>query len=184
MKLDFANASISQYLKKIGFGILKQDEDNIEYIKDKFIIGILVDNYSYEISAYFFLEDISDRVSLQSTLEYFDIVECRGVYQLPSLAEISVGLDYMTKVMERVLCCLEEPYSKALSDITVWYETTRTKRLEEYYFNTDMEMAEKYWKEKEYEKAKELYVKNKLKLSENQLKKLEYIINKEEQSVK
>lgn len=70
---------------------------------------------------------------------------------------------------------LGQAYDSTIKDILVWHEDTRRKRLEEYYFDTDMEQAERYWKEKEYIKAKELYLKNKDKLSDTQMKKLNYI---------
>jgi len=86
--------------------------------------------------------------------------------------------------IERVILCFGESYINTFLDIVVWYERTRKKRLEEYYFNTEMETAERYWGKKEYSKAKEIYLKYESQLSESQLKKLRYIVNREEHSLK
>ena len=179
MKLDSTNTKLSLWLEEMKFRILKEEPYFVEYVRGKLIVGIMLDNYSYEISAYFAIENGSEKMSLQSALEYFNIAEFNGLYQLPSLDKMSLGLDYMLQPIQKIITCLGQSYDSAMTDIMTWYEETRKKRLEEYYFDTDMEQAEKYWKEKEYGRVKELYLKNKEKLSDTQMKKLNYIIAKD-----
>ena len=179
MEFNLTSEKLLLWLEEMGFHILKEEQYIVEYIKERLIVGIGLDDYSYEISAYFAVEGSADRVSLQSALDYFNITEFNGLYQLPSLDKISLGLDYMLEPIKEIVTRLGETYGSVMTDIMIWYEDTRKERLEEYYFETDMEQAEKYWKEKDYDKAKELYLKNKEKLSEIQMKKLDYIMAKE-----
>ena len=179
MKFDDTNTIKSLGLEKMGFCLLRQGEHSIEYIKDRLIIEIFLDDYSYELSAFFAMKDISDKVYLQDALDYFNITEYRGTYQLSSLEKLPVGLDYMTDVIGKVTSYFVEKYEVVFLDIVTWHKATHKKFLEEYYFNTDMEKAERYWKEKEYGKAKELYEKNGSKLSKLQLKRLKYISREE-----
>ena len=179
MKLDTTNTKLLLWLEEMKFRILKEEPYLVEYIRGKLIVGIVLDNYSYEISAYFATENGLSKVSLQSTLEYFDIADFNGLYQLPSLDKMSLGLEYMRKPIQEIITRLGQSYESTMADIMTWCEDIRKKRLEEYYIETDMEQAEKYWKEKDYDKAKKLYLKNKEKLSDTQMKKLEYIMAKE-----
>ena len=178
MRLDEANTNISLCLKRLQFHLLRENQYNVEYVKDELIVGIVLDSYGYEISAYFRLKNSSNNIPLQNALEYFGIEEFNGKYQLPTLDKIHLGLDYIEKPIEEIVIRLGETYESVFSDILIWYENNRKKRLEGYYFDTDMRRAEKYWKEKEYDKAIELYLKHKEKLSDTQIKKLNYIIEK------
>ena len=176
--MNFIDTNVSRCMFEIGFRIFTCKYCCVEYIKNGLIIGIVVNNYSYDIDTYVMLENDSNRLLLQTVLDYFEIVEFRGRYQFPSLNKTNSGVDYILRSVREVALRFEKSPVSIFKEIIIWCEDLAKKNLGSYAFLKDMEQAEKYWQEKEYEKAKELYSKNKEKLSDRQMKKLEYITKK------
>ena len=174
---DITNTKLSLGMEEMGFHLLKDEPYHVEYIRDELIVIIFLDNHSYEVGVYFSLNNSSDRVSLHIALEYFGFDEFNSLYQLHSLDNVSIGFDYMLNPIREIITHLGKAYGSKMMDIMQWSEDARKKRLDDYYIDNDMKKAERYWKEKEYRKAKALYLKNKESLSGTQMKKLIYIKN-------
>lgn len=72
--------------------------------------------------------------------------------------------------MDKIDVCNETNFEKVYKFII----EKRNVLLDQYYIDLDLKKAEKYWAEKNYSLAKDLYQKHFDKLSKIQIKRLEY----------
>jgi len=128
----------------------------------------------YEVSASFILKNTYIRVDLQDIIDYFKIKGI-GLYQIASLDKMNLGVEYLADIIKKVIREFDQNEETIVKKIYNTELETREKLLKEYYIETDLKEAEKFWKSKEYQKAKELYRKNIEYLSKVQSKRLEYI---------
>lgn len=127
----------------------------------------------YELSCEF-VDNLKNAFTLQDALGYVDIKEFKGVYQLPRKEKVEKGI-YLADAVKYLFNKIDVSDILNFNKIFKFKLDTHKKLLEDYYFETDLKSAEKYLKEGEYIKARELYEKHINSLSKVQMKQLEYI---------
>jgi len=163
-----------KYLIELGYQETYEENNVVGYVKDNFIIEITFEPVGYEVSASFILKNTYIRVDLQDIIDYFKI-KGMGLYQIASLDKMNLGVEYLADIIKKVIREFDQNEETIVKKIYNTELETREKLLKEYYIETDLKEAEKFWKSKEYQKAKELYRKNIEYLSKVQSKRLEYI---------
>ena len=158
-----------------GFQIKRSSDSEITYFRNLFEISIYFDPISYEIYGVFSFPKERVSISLQDILKYFGFEEMRGIYQIPTLDKMKIGVDYIYNVVDTIISKFITNENTLLKEIFNENEKNRIQMLENYYLNNDLNKADQLWNTKEYQKSKELYEKHIMDLSETQLKKLEYI---------
>lgn len=137
-------------------------------------IEIVFSKAEYEITC-MFLDNSNQCFSLQEGLNYAEISQFRGLFQIADLTELEKGIAYLAEVVKVLY---EEIDVSVECNFQKIYDSSRKVQkaeLETYYLKTDLRKAENYWKQKEYAKARELFEKHLDQLSQRQLKQLEYI---------
>jgi len=163
------------YLLEQGFHIKKSNDREITYSRNSLDVTIFFDPTSYEIFALFSLPEENVSVSLEELLRYFGIIERKGIYQIPTLDKMEIGVDYISTVVNLMIEKFALNEKIILNDIHNTKEKEHVQLLSNYYLSNDLDMADQLWKNKEYQKSIELYEKHETDLSETQLMKLEYL---------
>ena len=165
------------FLNQYGYSISKANTaDIISFMGKNNQIDVVFSAIGYELTCQFVDSD-NHIFLLQDGLQYESIEEFKGLYQMASKDEIEKGVIYLAEAVKLLFQRIDVSDSLNFQKIYQFRVEMRKKLLEKYYLETDLKKAEEYWKNKEYDKAKELYEKNIEKLSKLQLKKLEYIRN-------
>ena len=162
------------YLIELGYQETYEEKNVVGYIKDNFIVEITFEPIAYEMRASFILNNTDIRVDLQAILDYLEIKGI-GLYQIASLDKMNLGVEYLADIIKKVIRKFDQNEETVVEKIYNIELEVREELLKKYYIETDLKEAEKFWKSKEYQKAKELYMKNIEYLSKVQIKRLEYI---------
>jgi len=173
--MRFSNIAVVcfQYLLKLGYEEISENENTVKYVKGNFVIDVWFERYC-EVYVTFSLKTEEVRVTLQEVMDYFNIQE-RGFYQIASMDKMQLAIEYVSNITSEIVGKLKNNEKFVVMKIYEVNSKKRTKSLEDYYIQNDLQYAETYWKTKEYEKVRKLYVKNLEHLSEVQKKRLEYI---------
>lgn len=163
------------FLNEFGYTISGESStDIISFIGKNNQIDVIFSAVGYELTCQFASGD-NQIFSLQDGLEYESIEGFKGLYQIANKDDIEKGIIYLAEAVKLLFERIDVSDPLNFQKIYQFGVETRKKLLEEYNLKIDLNMAEDYWKSKEYDKAKELFEKNIEKLSESQLKKLELI---------
>lgn len=163
------------FLNQFGYIISGGSDADIVSFKGKNNrIDVIFSLIEYELSLEF-IGDNNQVFSLQDGLRYESIEGIKGMYQIANLDGIEKGVIYLAEAVKRLFERIDVSNPFNFQRIYQYSVKTRRKLLEEYYLQVDLKKAEDCWKNREYDKARELYEKNSHKLSKSQLTKLEYI---------
>lgn len=163
------------FLQKYGY-ICSQagDENNVSFVGKNNRIDINFSVVGYELTCQF-TDDVKNTFTLQDALEYVDIKDFKGLYQVPRKEEIEKGVIYLADAMKSLFGKIDVSDIANFPKIAQYRLDMHKELLEDYYSKIDIKKAEEYWKNRKYSKAQELYQKHISRLSEAQTKKLEYI---------
>ncbi len=135
-------------------------------------IDIIYSEYEHEITCQFEDKEKTKSFSLQDVLNFLNINDSNGLYQISTQNDMEKGLIYVANTLEAVFSHLNVSKTDLFDLI---YESTyekRKKELAEYYVKEELRKADDYWEKKKYDKAYELYRKNIDSLSKSQFKKM------------
>lgn len=163
------------YFPQYGYILSNSNTDNKVVFKSKDNqIELFYSVAEYELSCQF-TDNFNYTFSLQDALDYLDIRDYRGIYQINSKEELESGVLFLSNIIKDLLDKVDISNSLNFQRIAQYTINVRKEMLEEYYFKKDIDEAEEHWKNKEYNTAKELYEKHNNRLAISQIRKLEYI---------
>lgn len=163
------------FLQKYGYICLQADAKNsVSLVGKNNRIDINFSVVGYELTCQF-TDDAKNTFTLQDALEYVDIKEFKGLYQIPRKEEIEKGILYLADAVKMLFNKIDISDTENFQKIDQYRLDMHKELLEDYYCKIDIKRAEAYWKSREYSKAQELYEKHISSLSKAQIKKLEYI---------
>lgn len=166
------------FLNQFGYSVSEgSNADIISFIGRNNQLDVIFSLAEYELTCQF-IDGDNQSFSLQEGLEYESIEDFKGLYQIASNDDIEKGIIYLAEAVKRLFERVDVSDPLNFQKIYQFGVETRKKLLEKYYSEIDLKKAEEYWKNKEYDKAKNLFEKNIKGLSESQLKKLEYMRNR------
>lgn len=162
-----------EFLHKYNFyEVVKKNE--VVYEKKNILIRILYNAFSYEINIVFYLKNDEIKLDLQEFLDYYQIKEL-GMYQIPCLGKMQLGINYMSGVLKKVMHKLNDIEEEEFKKVFSFSSNKRKKMLDEYYIQVELDKAEKRWKEEKYEEVQTIYEKYFYALTDLQRKRLSYI---------
>ena len=166
------------FLQRYGYLCsYRDDEKSVSLVGKNNRIDIDFSIVGYELTCQF-IDDDKDTFSLQDALDYMDIKDVKGIYQLSRKEEIEKGIIYLANVIKRLFDRIDVSDKLNFRKIAQYRLDIHKELLESYYFKMDIKKAEEWWRKGEYSKAQELYEKHINSLSKAQIKKLEYCIKK------
>lgn len=164
------------FLYEQGYLFVNNSEYVVYFKKNLTEIEINFDTISYELSCQF-IQKKKRMFTLQDIVSYGEFNDLKGIYQLGDKSQLLQGVKYLANVIKIVLEKYDVSNSEVFNNLYEYRLETKEKLLTQYYFDTDMDKAEKLWKEKNYDEAKIIYEKHKVDLSKTQYKRLEYLNN-------
>lgn len=166
------------FLNNCEFVLLSVQSNQVDYVANDLIISVQLDDIGYQIDV-LFISNAGDKlcITLQDLLDYFNISDVRGTYQIRDLSESEMykGIEYLA-MNTSVVMQLQEFNSMLIECVHSFISIRRANMLKEYNYNVDMQAADIAWKNKSYGEAKFLYEKHIEYLSKTQASRLKYII--------
>ncbi len=163
------------FLQKYGYICSQADDENsVSIVGKNNRIDINFSVVGYELTCQF-TDDVKNTFTLQDALGYVDIKEFKGLYQIPRKEELEKGIIYLADAVKMLFNKIDISDTGNFPKIAQYRLDMHKELLEDYYYKIDIKRAEEHWKRGEYSKAQELYEKHIIRLSEAQIKKLEYI---------
>lgn len=152
----------------------ESDENSVSFVGENNRIDIIFSTVGYELTCQF-VDDAQNTFTLQDALDYTEIKEFKGLYQIPRKEKIETGVIYLANVTKNLFSKIDISNAENFQKIAQYRINMHKQLLEDYYCKIDIQRAEKYWENGEYSKSQELYEKHINSLSKVQIKKLEYI---------
>lgn len=163
------------FLQKYGYTYSRgSDENSVSFAGENNRIDIIFSTVGYELTCQF-ADDAQNTFILQDVLDFMEIKEVKGSYQIPRKEEIETGIIYLANATKNLFKKFDISDAENFQKIVEYRFSIHTQLLEDYYCKIDVQRAEKYWKNGEFSKSQELYEKHINNLSKVQKKKLEYI---------
>lgn len=163
------------FLQQYGYICSEESTENIiSLIGKNNKIEIVFSAVECELTCQF-VDNGKNTFTLQDGLEYVNIKELRGLYQIVSIKELEKGIAYLADAVKPLFDKIDISDSTNFQKIYQYRLAKHMELLEDYYLKTDIKKAEKCWKNGEYDKAQELFEKHITSLSKIQVKKLAYI---------
>ena len=151
-----------------------EDNNTINYISESNRIEVNFSINDYVVSCT--ITDNKDSLSLQDLLDYLNITEYKGNYQISNKLELESGVQYVANVLHKVISVSGEIDRYIFRKIVDYRNSKMHDMLVQYYCDNEIRQAEECWKNGEYLKAKDLFERNYKNLTKSQKKKMEYII--------
>lgn len=168
---------VTQYFKFLlneGYVITLCSRSDIQYAKNDFLIDILYDPIGYEISAQFSLKSTDAVLTLQELNKYFGLNRVAS-YQIPKSESMPKAVQYTAETVRKILNCFGDNEHHLIPLIYKDSINERNRQLNQYYIRIELDQAQHYFINGEFEKAKEIYRRQFKSLSDTEKKKLQYI---------
>jgi len=166
------------FLQQYGYIYVRDDSEYSVSIEGKNNrIEVFFSILGYELTCQF-VDNVKNNFTLQDALEYINMKECKGIYQISNKEEIEKGIIYLADVVKNLFDIIDISNSVNFQKIFQYRFDMHKELLKNYYFKVDMKMAEEYMKKGEFFKAQKLYEQHINCLTKVQMKKLEYIRKK------
>lgn len=161
------------FLQKYGYTYSQENSENSVCFSGKNNrIAIIFSITEYELTCQF-EDDAKNTFTLQDALEYMEMKEFKGLYQISGKEEIEKGILYLAAAVKTLFDQIDLSNTVNFQKIVHYRMDTHKQLLENYYGSIDIKRAEEYWKNREYAEAQRLYEKHINSLSKAQMKKLE-----------
>lgn len=173
--MEFSNCIRKSFSFLISLGYSEEVLLNniVRYYCNDFKIEICCDYIGCEVAVYITDNNASKTISMQDLLNYLCIDE-KGMYQFNSDKQIVLAFDYLAKALKQALKVMNNNCD-AVCKAFAFSEQKRKDKAFEIELKRELDIADEYFKEKDYIKAMEIYRKYKPYLSELCKKRLDYI---------
>ena len=174
--MNFSNQIAESFHFMCNWGYQKSFSSNniVQYNNDRIIIEILYNDYAFELEAYFVLINECKKISLNEFLVYLGINK-KGIYQISNTNKLDIGLNYISDSIKQVLDVINGKDFDMVNKAIAFVENNRQTKLFEMERKSEFDKAEIFWKNKNYQEVKRIYMKYAKDLPNLYKKRLTYI---------